>query len=221
MLKLKEYTKTFPSNTYLYYCFEAMKELHNSLDWICFHKEDMDDDDVQVYERNFIISLTTKLSEKGLKLPGMINGEVAKSLDAMAPREIKEKYKELKRIHKHSYNPKSCYVFPDFLIHESNSPDKETWTFENQHIIIEAKTNNIVENYAFYLDFFKLNTYLSYLNFENAIYLIVQTPISKINKYLIEYENDVGFLSQRIDNLYFFIQDKIDNEPKIYKISNK
>lgn len=219
MIKLKEYKEPLPDNTYLYYCFEAMGELHKSLDWICFHKEDMDEDDVQVYERNFIISLTSKLSKKGFRLPGMINGEVAKSLDALAPVEIKSQYIEIKRHHKPNYNPKSCYIFPDFLIHENHSSDKDTWTPDNQHIIIEAKTNNIVDEHAFYLDLFKLNSYLSYLHFENAIYLILQTPISKINEYLIKYENKVGFLSERINDLYFFVQEQIDAEPKIYKIS--
>ena len=186
MLKLYSFDNPLPENTYLYYCFEAMKDLHNSLDWFCFHKEDMDEDDVQVYERNFIISLVSMLSKKnGFTLPGKINGEVAKSLDALAPQEVKEQYKELKRRQTPSYNPKSCYIFPDFLIHENHSPEKETWTRENQHIIIEAKTSCDVNIDSFFLDFFKLNLYLSYLHFENAIYLIVRTPISKIEKVIV------------------------------------
>ena len=223
MLKLYSFDNPLPENTYLYYCFEAMKDLHNSLDWFCFHKEDMDEDDVQVYERNFIISLVSMLSKKnGFTLPGKINGEVAKSLDALAPQEVKEQYKELKRRQTPSYNPKSCYIFPDFLIHENHSPEKETWTRENQHIIIEAKTSCNVNRDSFFLDFFKLNLYLSYLHFDNAIYLIVRTPISKIKKYLLEYEKQIKFLSEdRLDNLYFFVQEQIDEEPKIYKITNK
>lgn len=218
MIQLKEFNETLPDNSYLFYCFEAMKALHNSLDWICFHEEDMDDDDIQVYERNFVISLTSQLSEKGYRLPGLINGEVAKSMDALAPVEIKNQYIELKRHYKSNYNPKSCYVFPDFLIHESHSSDKNKWTSDKQHIIIEAKTSNIVDKYAFYLDLFKLNTYLSYLHFANAIYLIVRTPISKINNYLVNYENDVKFFSDKIDNLFFFVQEKLKSEPKIYKL---
>ena len=223
MLKLYSFDNPLPENTDLYYCFEAMKDLHNSLDWFCFHKEDMDEDDVQVYERNFIISLVSMLSKKnGFTLPGKINGEVAKSLDALAPQEVKEQYKELKRRQTPSYNPKSCYIFPDFLIHENHSPEKETWTRENQHIIIEAKTSCNVNRDSFFLDFFKLNLYLSYLHFDNAIYLIVRTPISKIKKYLLEYEKQIKFLSEdRLDNLYFFVQEQIDEEPKIYKITNK
>lgn len=218
MIQLQQIQEKLPDNSYLFYCFEAMMELKKSLDWVCFHVEDMDDDDIQVYERNFIISLTTMLSKNGFTLPGLINGEVAKSLDAFAPIEIKNKYLTLKRSLKQDYTPKSCYVFPDFLIHESHSSKKDSWTVNNQHIIIEAKTNYITNNKAFFLDLFKLNAYLSYLHFENAIYLIVQTPISKINKYLLEYMQQVEFLSDRISNLYFFIQERIDDEPKIYKI---
>ncbi len=218
MIRLQQIQEKLPDNSYLFYCFEAMKELQKSLDWVCFHVEDMDDDDIQVYERNFIISLTTMLSRKGFTLPGLVNGEVVKSLDAFAPEEIRNKYITLKRSQKQDYYPKSCYVFPDFLIHENHSSKKGSWTENNQHIIIEAKTSYITNENAFSLDLFKLNAYLSYLHFENAIYLIVQTPISKINKYLLDYLNQVKFLSERISNLYFFIQEKIDDEPKIYKI---
>ena len=182
MIQLQQIRENLPDNSYLFYCFEAMKDLHKSLDWVCFHVEDMDDDDIQVYERNFIISLTTMLSKKGFTLPGLINGEVAKSLDAFAPTEVKDKYLKLKRSQKQDYNPKSCYVFPDFLIHESHSSEKDFWNIDNQHIIIEAKTNVITNKNAFFLDLFKLNAYLSYLHFENVIYLIVQTPISKITE---------------------------------------
>ena len=223
MLILHPFENPLPENTYLYYCFEAMKDLHNSLDWICFHKEDMDEDDVQVYERNFIISLVSMLSKKeGFILPGKINGEVAKSLDALAPRDAKEQYIELKRQQTPGYNPKSCYIFPDFLIHENQSPDKNTWTSTNQHIIIEAKTSCIININSFFLDLFKLNLYLSYLHFEKAIYLIVQTPVSRINNYLLEYEKQNKYIcEEKLDNLYFFIQEHIDDEPKIYKMTKQ
>lgn len=223
MHRLEKFNDQFPENSYLFFCHEAMKELFNSLDWICFHKEDMDEDDIQVYERNFVISLASMLSKKdGFKLPGKINGEVAKSLDALAPQDVKDQYLELKRRQTPDYNPKSCYIFPDFLIHENHSPEKETWTRENQHIIIEAKTSCNVNINSFFLDFYKLNLYLSYLHFENAIYLIVRTPISKIEEYLLEYEKQIKyFCEDNLDNLYFFVQEKIDEEPKIFKITNK
>ena len=218
MLKLKEYTDSFHDNTYLYYCFEAMKELHKSLDWICFHEEDMDDDDIQVYERNYIISLTTMLSRKGLTLPGLINGEVAKSLDAGSSK-AKEEYVKIKRMKNQEYSPNSCYVFPDFLIHESHSKEQDTWTKENQHIIIEAKTKHIGDEQPFYLDFFKLNFYLKELNFESAIYIIVRTSVSDIQKYLSKYETGVDYLSnEAFDNLFFFVQENLKSEPKIYKL---
>lgn len=135
---LTKFNEQFPTNSYLYYCFEAMKDLYGSLNWISIHKEDMDDDDVQVYERNFIISLVYKLSKKGLTLPGLINGEVAKSLDA-ASMEAKKEYVKIKRMRKSDYNPNSYYVFPDFLIHESHSSEGDTWTQQNQHILLRQK----------------------------------------------------------------------------------
>ena len=223
MYRLEQFNEQFPKNSYLFFCHEAMKELFNSLDWVCFHKEDMDEDDIHVYERNYIISLACMLSKmEGLELPGKINGEVAKSLDALAPQDVKEEYLELKRRQTPDYNPKSCYIFPDLLIHENHSPERETWTRENQHVIIEAKTSCIGNINSFFLDFYKLNLYLSYLHFENAIYLIVRTPISTINKYLSEYEKQINYFSENIlDNLYFFVQEQIDEEPKIFRITNK
>ena len=220
MTKLQEFEESLPNDSYLYYCFEAMKDLYKSLDWVCFHKENMDDDDVQVYERNYIISLASMLSKKGLELPGLINGEVAKSLDTTS-RETKEKYIELKRKQNPSYEPRSCYVFPDFLIHKSHSPNQDAWTIDNQHIIIEAKTAQIKDKYSFFGDYFKLNFYLDELHFEYAIYIIVQTPFSDICKYLSEYEDEIDFLSsERFSRMFFFIQEKIDCEPKIYRIIN-
>ena len=198
-----------------------MKELQRSLDWICFHEEDMDDDDIQVYERNFIISLTAKLSENDFTLPGLINGEVAKSLD-WASSDVKEKYKNIKKKIKPDYNPSSYYVFPDFLIHESHSSESNNLTQENQHVVIEAKTSLIKNKVAFFLDFFKLNYYLRELNFETAIYLLVRTPLSSITEYVAEYEKTIDYLcEERFNRMYFFIQEKLDNEPKIYKIVNE
>ncbi len=218
-MKLSIIKEQLPANSYLYYCFEAMKDLYGSLNWIYINKDEMDGDDVQVYERNFIISLVYKLSKQGLTLPGLINGEVAKSLDA-ASLEAKKEYLKIKRMRKSDYNPNSYYVFPDFLIHESHSSEEDTWTQQKQHIIIEAKTTYINSAYLFFLDFFKLNFYLGELNYENAVYIIVGTPISIINKYLSMYESQINYLKDnRLDSLFFFIQEQIDNEPQIYKLT--
>lgn len=86
--------------------------------------------------------------------------------------------------------------------------------------IIEAKTAYIDSSYPFFLDFFKLNFYLGELNYENAVYIIVGTPIPIINKYLSMYESQINYLKDnRLDSLFFFIQEQIDNEPQIYKLT--
>lgn len=225
MIELLEYNESLPNNSYLEYCFNAMKDLSDSIDWICFHEKDMDEDDIQVYERNYIISLTAKLAERKyesnqkVSIPGLINGEVIKSLSACS-QNAKDEYVKIKRMKNKEYSAGSYYVFPDFLIHESHSEDNNTWTPENQHIIIEAKTRQINDAYSFFMDFFKLNFYIHELHFKNAIYMIVRTPISQIEEYLKQYVEEVDYLhDEDLDKLLFFIQETLDSKPKIYKIN--
>lgn len=221
MLELKKFNEQLPPNSYLSCFHEAMKELFNYPNWICIPQEDMDDEDIQVYERNYIISLVNTLSKVGLKLPGIINGEVIKSLDA-ASDEVRNEYKRIKKDHDNKYSSNSCYVFPDLLIHEDHSLKKETWTTDNQHIIIEAKTSEIKDSYRFFLDFFKLNFYLHELHYENAVYLLLKTSVEKINRMLEQYMNKKYYqCDECFERLYFFVQEQIDKEPEIYKITNK
>ena len=221
MLEIQEIEKNrFPKKTHLYYCYQAMLDLYKSIKWVCFREDALNDDNVQIYERNYIISLTSMLCKKSPKVSGIINGEVAKSLDSGSD-EFKKEYVKIKK----KINPKvepSNYIFPDFLIHESHSTERAEWTNEKQHIIIEAKTKILSDKKMFFLDFLKLNFYLGELNFENAIYIIVRTPLSTIKEYLSKYEKEVKYLhAERLESMYFFIQETLESEPKIYSITSK
>lgn len=227
MILLTVFNEKLSCNPYLDYCFQAMNDLYKSSEWICFQEENMDDQDIQLYERNFIISLTTMLEKRRCKfdedcsVSGLINGEIAKSLHEIS-KKAKDEYVKIKRKKKKDFSPSSCYVFPDFLIHESHSKDQNTWTTENQHIIIEAKTKHIDNAYSFFLDFLKLNFYLHELHFESAIYMIIRTSVSEIQDYLSKYEDEVDYLfDEAFNRLYFFVQEKIENEPIIYTIKKQ
>lgn len=221
MLEIQEIEKNqFPKKSYLYYCYQAMLDLYESIKWVCFHEDALNDDNVQIYERNYIISLTSMLCKKCPKVSGIINGEVAKRLDSGSTK-FKEEYIKIKKKMKPRVEP-SNYVFPDFLIHESHSTEKTEWTRDKQHIIIEAKTKKICDKKMFFLDFLKLNFYLGELNFDNAIYIIVQTPLSAIKNYLKKYEKEVKYLHEkRLESMFFFIQETLECEPKIYRITCK
>ncbi len=206
---------------YVYHSFNAMTEIADSMNWVMFTKDDDDIDEKaqKIYERNYIITLVATLCKGGYQIPGLMNGEVAKSLDIEGC-EISNKYAEIKKMLKPDYKSKPKYVFPDFLIHESHNPQELIQS--KQHFIIEAKTSPIDQKELFYLDFLKLNYYIKHLNYENAAYLIVNNKLATIQQYLDDYLREIGLYYDEIfRQLFFFIQDDIKSYPKLYKIVNK
>ena len=210
---------TISKNSYVYLCFNAMKEISNSMSLVMDIKKDDDiDDEVhRIYERNYIITLVETLCKGDYQIPKIISGEVAKDL-YIEGSEYSDKYAEIKKSIKPGYKSKPRYVFPDFLIHNSHNSQELT----NQHIIIEAKTSPILEKGYFYLDFLKLIFYIKCLNYENAAYLIVNNNVSEIQDYVNGYIEEYKlFYDEIIPKLYFFIQERPDSTPKLYMLKRK
>ena len=70
------------ANSYLKNAYNTICDIHNHIEWICDCKDDddnIDGSDSQIYERNYIINLASRLSSKR-KTKEFINGEVAKKL---------------------------------------------------------------------------------------------------------------------------------------------
>lgn len=106
---------------------------------------------------------------------------------------------------------KSDGLYPDIVIHKSQmSRDSK-----DQLLILECKTQpeNLDEN-AFFKDFFKLNTYNEYLNFQNSIYLIVNKDSYSIEQFLKSYYKKNYWLSKK-DVIIFLLE---NSNSKLYQI---
>jgi len=213
---------------YLLSCFKSMKEIYISPQTICNYKKEnkeVDGDEAQIYERNYIITLTIELvrmscCQNSHNLDGIINGEVLKRL-SLSDSSVQKKYVNIRKALNSNYkgNKKEIYVLPDFLIHESHSFEEGKLDEKHQHLAMEAKTKTIKRKELFFLDLLKLNYYLDTLNFANVVYLLVGTSIKTIDDYLESYLKEVEYKSSKASKqLYFFIQEKLDAEPLIYKL---
>ena len=220
------------ANSYLRKAFKTICEINNHVQCICElrDKDEMiDGSSFQIYERNYIINLASRLSSKR-KTKEYINGEVAKMLhltqDAqkwnIPDKRYLQKYVEIKKeIDKKYVGEEQIHVFPDFLIHDSNSFIPEKMNRETQHLIMEAKTTKITNTKKkyFWLDFLKLNFYIEKLKFDNAVYFILGTPLSFINTYVQTYmDKMVLTCGDEINRLFFIVQETLKSTPKLYQI---
>lgn len=214
--------------SYVSLCFASMKQLSKSLNTICDYKKmnfEIDGDDSQIYERNYVISLAVDLAKKQESLDtvgfkGEINGEVVKKL-SLAYSSIREEYIKIRKIldKKYKGKKKEIFVLPDLLIHESHSYEDGKLDEKYQHIAMEVKTKTIKRKEFFFLDMLKLNYYLDTLHFANVVYMLVGTTIKTTDEYVGGYFKEVEFKSSKAnDNLYFFIQEKLNSEAQIYKL---
>ena len=115
-------------------------------------------------------------------------------------------------------NSFSCQ--PDLIIHEEHN--SKNLTTDRQHLIIEAKTK-IYSKKRFAKDFFKLNSYISKLNFKNAVFLSIGKPVEKIEKLINSYKIDGHYLCNEYKRIYFVIcpdAENFNNDIKIYTLNN-
>lgn len=204
-------------------CFDAMKQLKSTPEVV----ENTDVTSPSIQERNYILSLVYIIGvedAKGEKQKGddffllsasefFVNGETTKYISLDDP-DVKKTCEDLE----FSITEKGIQVIPDLVIHNSHNP-KSAENKDNQVLVIEAKTTRTLGRFAFMKDFFKLNAYMAELQFQKAIYLIVNTGEAKVDDMIEEYINSKYFLFEhRRDSLFFFIQESIDSEPKVYKL---
>ena len=218
-------------NIWLQDAFCTICKMHEDKTYVCefvnMDEDDNGDSKFYIYERNYIITLASLFSEykaegKNKKLPGLINGEVAKKLklQKFGDKGYLQKYIEIKQKYEPSYKKREqVHVFPDFLVHESNSFDSSNMSRKTQHLVMEAKTTEIKTEKFFWFDFLKLNFYLEELQFDNAVYFILGTPLSSINSYIQSYMDKIGLTcGDDINRLFFIVQETIEREPELYVI---
>lgn len=207
-LKKKEDISSY--GLYVEMCYKAMLHLKE-------HKG-FEVSDNKLYERNYIISLAYmvgKYDGKEEKMSGLIvGGDNNKSV-----------FSEIYNIESDDKTKIECtrtflkfstdYVAPDFVIHKNNRI--QDFNGRNQKLIIEAKTKSNLEFADFCRDFFKLNVYLSHLKFRYGIYLIINTPIEKINCFIHNYIVKRLYVSKKCKNrLLFLIQEKENDVPSLH-----
>ena len=202
--------------SYVSMCFDAMRSLAGR--W--YLVADSENEKATVLERNYVLSLVFQLgrmtnhnSEFGtIFFP---SGENNKYIDNNL-KEISETYKDLyEKELRHSYE-----VIPDLVIHSSH--DKRAKDSNGQRVILEAKTTQALSKVAFFKDFFKLNVYLCSLNYDNAIYLIINTEKERIEELIKLYlRNNLFKVKEKLENLRFFIQENKDAPPCVYRLSDE
>lgn len=168
----------------------------------------------KIYERNVIINLAFQygsfLHDKLKNVPLLLSGEVVKEF-ILDNSMIKQTYEFIKE----EEMPERIKVYPDFLIHTSHNSG---FDIEGQRLIMEAKSTTRLPYKDFNWDFFKLNLYVKYLNFNRAIYLIVGLDQEKVQKRINNYVENKLFLAEEIEKLFFFIRKDVKSSVSVYKL---
>ena len=211
------YLKEIDANVldvYMKSCLNAMKSIaHNTRVVV-----DTENQNSSVLERNYVLSLVYEMGKQISKnefefnSSGLfIGGETSKYIRVNSEKiratcnELDIKIKE-----------KKFEVIPDLVIHNSHNPDAGD-SGDGQRLALEAKTTINLGKVAFMKDFFKLNVYLASLHFENVVYLIVNNNTKRICELIEDYLNNEYFLFKEGPKMFFFIQEKIEDEPKVFQ----
>lgn len=179
----------------------------------------------EIYERNYMLTFAYLMGGKtgstkstyNLLSNKLINGEVNKYICLNPDDDAYESRNLLK--------PGREYFCPDFLIHTSHDNPGEN--YEGQYMIMEAKTTSKLKQEDFNWDLFKLNLYVEELDFDTAIYLIVNTSFKDIATMITNYNY---WHSEKLDpkkqnpqrnntpHIYFLIQEDVEKQPEIYEL---
>lgn len=175
------------------------------------------------YERNFISRLNVKfdsyINSSGRTYNLTTDIEVLKPFiynNENTESEIFKTYSNLKKNYTNEIAT-SLTTIPDFVFHLNEKNLEE----ENQKLIIEAKTSEILDNFHFSIDLFKLNIYVDKFNFQNAVFLIVNNDIDLVKKRLKFYLLNKYYMSTvNLEKIYFFIKKDFNSELEEIKLSD-
>ena len=223
MVKLSDriFKKDVRNNKYLILCYDIMRVIQKYHDAVICKEEEGELKDI--YERNYIITFAYLMGRKAGKsrlLSGkFVNGELKKEF-ILYPQH--DDYKTKAKIY-----PERNYYCPDFAIHTSHKKTNEN--YKGQYLIMEAKTTSELKNKDFYWDLFKLNLYIDKLDYDTAVYLIVNTTISEIKSKVERYKKNKYWYSTKLcgfnrsengkeHHLFFLIQESVEKPPEIYEL---
>ena len=199
---------------YVKLCYEAMRSCKESNSYN--HSENDKD---MIFERDFIISLAYamgRLEAKRDTANYLIGGEINKYVFDHYLRCESEKEELISKTQK-QLDFKTDYVTPDFLIHKYKKIE-EIKENGGQKLVIEAKTKRTLSDNDFYCDFFKLNVYLIRLNFEYAVYIMINQSVDSIDTMLDNYINKGFYVNNEgKKRLIFLIQDNEEEYPQSFQ----
>ena len=190
-------------------CVEVLNYMYSS-------KYILSDEKGYVNEQNFILSFAYLFGCIVQNKELLVGGELKKGIqysENEAARLLRDKLR--------SGDSKDENIFctkPDLIIHSDIK--KNRLNNENQKLIIEAKTTREINTDSFCWDLFKLREYISQLNFNYAIYLIVNQDKDSIEKVMKQYiDKELPNIDSSIrDKLLFLIQENERTAPVLYKI---
>lgn len=222
IMKSMNYLKPIGNNKagkYIEICYKAMAQLIDNK-YLIGSESEKD----FIYERNLLISLAYFVGKNNSEKVGqcyLIGGELNKPIFSHIFDSIEDNLEWI-NYSKTKLEFTTDYVYPDFLIHRYKSlASFKSHANAGQKLIVEAKSKSISEK-EFNRDFFKLNVYLSRLNFEKALYIIVNSTKDEIERKIKKYSDGGLFCSQKYENrLYFLIQENENSRPKLFKVGEE
>lgn len=223
MVKLSDriYKKDVRKNKYLILCYDIMRIIQKDHKAVVSKPEK--DNLKGIYERNYVITFSYLMGRKAgyskLLSDKFVNGEIIKDF-ILYPQNDDDKTR--RRIY-----PSRKYYCPDFVIHTSHENSNDNYV--GQYLIMEAKTTSELKKKDFYWDLFKLNLYVDKLDYDTAVYLIVNTTISEVKSMVGEYDEKEYWYTSKIKNvqqlkdnkkhhIYFLIQESVEKQPKIFEL---
>lgn len=223
MVKLSDriYKKDVRKNKYLILCYDIMRIIQKDHKAVVSKPEK--DNLKVIYERNYIITFSYLMGRKAgyskLLSDKFVNGEIIKDF-ILYPQNDDDKTR--RRIY-----PSRKYYCPDFVIHTSH--EKSNDNYVGQYLIMEAKTTSELKKKDFYWDLFKLNLYVEKLDYDTAVYLIVNTSVSEVRSMIEEYDDKKYWYTSKLHGLnlrqedkkhiYFLIQENVEKPPKMYELN--
>lgn len=208
-LKKKKYDKV---ELIVKKCYEALGTIKNN--------EIYDKKESKIYERNFVITFAFHLGQKistDIFHENLFGGEVYKEVS-----KDEKVNKALSLLMKKDKDKEDKYeilrFIPDFVIH--NSHNKEDNSSANQHVVIEVKTKKRLLTREFYWDLFKLILCINKLKYRNAIYIIDNTEMSRIENMITSYRCAIKYslLPRRKRHLYFLIREPEQTSFELYEL---
>lgn len=198
--------------------FKAMRKLFDTPEMVT----NINDTKNIVIERNYVCSLIYQLGRLSTNELYPFSNEVLVGGDMnkyITPQNEERMLYTCDRLNFKISHDKKFEVIPDLIIHGSHDP--QSINRNNQYVAVEVKCCEYLGIEPFEKDFFKLNAYLSCLNYKKVIYIILNSEKKRINQRIKQYaDNGYFVLKERLNDFFFFVQEGRDKNPEVCVIDS-